>query len=131
MGANLQGIWQVRNTAAYGLEDHVARHGCPRAAVSLRAAPFRISPLRQPRDSKTRHTKRRPIRSKIATCLACRGSCTCRFRSTFIRPEHIALRSNGLKASHDLYERRRAAGGIDFWMGDSRGAGRVTRWSLT
>src|SRR5262245_57140959 len=24
---NLQGVWQVQNSAAYGLEDHVARHG--------------------------------------------------------------------------------------------------------
>ena len=26
---NLQGIWQVRNRAAYDLQDHVARHGMP------------------------------------------------------------------------------------------------------
>ena len=26
---DLQGIWQVRNRAAYDLEDHVARHGIP------------------------------------------------------------------------------------------------------
>ena len=39
---NLQGVWQVRNNAAFGLEDHVARHGMPagRSLVDGRTIPY-------------------------------------------------------------------------------------------
>ena len=39
---NLQGVWQVRNSAAYGLEDHVARDGRPagRSVVEGRTIPY-------------------------------------------------------------------------------------------
>jgi hypothetical protein len=36
---SLQGIWQVRNRAAYGLEDQHARHGLPAEAWSRRHQP--------------------------------------------------------------------------------------------
>src|SRR5262247_1058964 len=40
---NLQGVWQVRNAAAYGLEDHVARHERPagRSVVEGGTIPYR------------------------------------------------------------------------------------------
>ena len=39
---NLQGVWQVRNNAAFGLEDHVARHSMPagRSLVDGRTIPY-------------------------------------------------------------------------------------------
>src|SRR5262245_6561390 len=39
---NLQGVWQVRNSANAGLEDHVARHGLPagRSVVEGGAIPY-------------------------------------------------------------------------------------------
>src|SRR5262245_30922999 len=39
---NLQGVWQVRNSAAFGLEDHVARDRMPagRSVVEGRTIPY-------------------------------------------------------------------------------------------
>src|SRR5215510_14931185 len=39
---NLQGVWQVRNSAAFGLEDHVARDRMPagRSVVDGRTIPY-------------------------------------------------------------------------------------------
>ena len=83
---NLQGIWQVRNRAAYDLENHDAKLGMPAGRSVVEGGEIPYQPWAAAKKGRRifRHA-RRPIRSRSATCPACRASCTWNFRSRFFR----------------------------------------------
>ena len=50
----------------------------------------------------------------------------------FQTPDHVAMTFEWSQVHRTIYTNGAPAlEGIDFWMGDSRGRGRATRWSLT
>ena len=71
---DLTGIWQVVNTAAWDIQDHLAQKGVPAGQGVVEGNEFRISRGRSPRSRRTSRTALTADPWKrSATCLACRG----------------------------------------------------------
>ncbi len=101
---DLQGIWQVHNRASYDLEITSRGTSCPRAERRRRRRDS-VSAVGAPSSSaRISRTARRPIRSRSATCPACRASCTwsIRFRSSK-RPSTSRSRSSGRRYIRLIY----------------------------
>jgi hypothetical protein len=119
---NLQGVWQVRNTAAYGLEDHVARHGMPagRSVVEGRTIPY------LPDAAKRRfELMANPQADPLSKCYMPGVPRIIYLPFPFHiyqTPDHIAITFEWSQV-HRTIHTNGAPGpeGIDFWMGDSRG----------
>ena len=60
---DLQGIWQVRNRAAYDLEDHAARHGMPagRSVIDGGVIPYQPSAAARKRDNFAKRATADPL----------------------------------------------------------------------
>jgi len=119
---NLQGVWQVRNNAAFGLEDHVARHGMPagRTVVDGRAIPY------LPDAAKQRLVlASKPQNDPLSKCYM-PGVPRIMYMPfpfhIYQTPEHIALTFEWSQVHRTIHTNGVAGPeGIDFWMGDSRG----------
>ncbi|HLG60018.1 MAG TPA: hypothetical protein VI485_32055 [Vicinamibacterales bacterium] len=120
---DLQGIWQVRNTAAYGLEDHVARDGMPagRSVVEGGTIPYQPSAAAK----RIENAANQKTADPLATCYM-PGVPRIMYMDfpfqIFQTPEHIAITFEWSQVHRTIYTNGAAApDGIDFWMGDSRG----------
>jgi hypothetical protein len=119
---NLQGVWQVRNSAAFGLEDHVARDGMPagRSVVDGRTIPYLPDAVKQ--------------RLELATNRQADPLAKCYMPGVprimylpfpfhiYQTPEHIAITFEWSQVHRTIHTNGvPGPAGIDFWMGDSRG----------
>ena len=121
---NLQGIWQVRNRAAYDLQDHAARLGMPagRGVVEGGAIPY------QPwaRAKKTENYVNRQTADPLASCFL-PGVPRIMYMDfpfhIFQTRDHIAITFEFSQIHRLIYTHGRPSlhPGIDSWMGDSRG----------
>ena len=92
---NLNGVWQVMNTANWDLSPHNAQQSLVLEAGAQLAEPAGIGVVeggeipyclpRSPRRKRITPIARRPIRKCAAICRAYRAPLTCRFRSRFSR----------------------------------------------
>jgi hypothetical protein len=120
---NLQGIWQVRNAAAYGLEDHAARDGmrAGRSVVEGGQIPYRP-------DAAARRLElaaNRKANDPLAKCYM-PGVPRIMYLEhpfhIFQTPDHLALTFEWSQVHRVIHTNGAPAPeGIDFWMGDSRG----------
>jgi len=121
---NLQGIWQVRNRAAYNLLDHAARDRMPagRSVVEGNQIPYQPWAAKQQRDNYANRTSADPL-----------GKCYLPGvpRIMYLEyPFHIFQTSNHLAMTFEWSQVFRLIytdgkpplhPGIESWMGDSRG----------
>ncbi len=121
---DLQGIWNVANTAAFGLEDHVARAGTPAgfSVVEGGALPYRPEALGQ-RDENFRN------RAQLDPFNSCYLPGTPRIMylgkpfHIFQTDEHIAITFEWQQVWRLIYTagQEQFYPGFEQWMGDSRG----------
>lgn len=121
---NLQGIWQVRNRAAYGLEDHHARHGMPpgRSVVEGGTIPY------QPWAAAKRDENfaNRQTADPLAKCYM-PGVPRIMYLEhpfqIFQTPEHVAMTFEWSQLYRLIYLSGQPPKhpNVDSWMGDSRG----------
>jgi hypothetical protein len=119
---NLQGVWQVRNNAAFGLEDHVARNNMPagRSVVDGRTIPY------LPDAAKQRLTlASNPQNDPLSKCYM-PGVPRIMYMPfpfhIYQTPEHIAITFEWSQVHRTIHTNGvPGPEGIDFWMGDSRG----------
>jgi hypothetical protein len=119
---NLQGVWQVRNSAAFGLEDHVARNNGPagRSVVEGRTIPY------LPDAAKQRLTlASNPQNDPLSKCYM-PGVPRIMYMPfpfhIYQTPEHIAITFEWSQVHRTIHTNGvLGPEGIDFWMGDSRG----------
>jgi hypothetical protein len=121
---DLQGIWQVRNRAAYGLEHHAARHEMPAGpgAVVGDEIPYLPAAREQQRANFANRATADPLRSCYLPGVPRIMYMEHPFQ-IFQTPDHVAITfewsqvyrliySNGQPTLHE---------GIESWMGNSRG----------
>jgi hypothetical protein len=119
---NFQGIWQVRNRAAYDLEGHVARQGMPAGSSVVQGGLIPYQPW-----AATKRAENAAARATADPVAGCHLPGVPRIMymefpfQIFQTPEHIAM-----TFEWSLVHRRISMGGtppedITFWMGDSRG----------
>lgn len=121
---NLQGIWQVRNTAAVGLEDHGARYGMPagRSVVVGGEIPYQDWALEE-RES---NFANRETADPLASCYM-PGVPRIMYLDfpfhIFQTPDHIAMTFEWSYVFRLIYTNGEPMPypGLGFWMGDSRG----------
>jgi hypothetical protein len=121
---NLQGIWNVANTAAFGLENHVAREGMPAgfSVVAGGALPYRPAALTQ-RDENFRN------RAQLDPLNNCYLPGTPRIMymgwpfHIFQTDEHVAITFEWQQVWRLIYTagQEQLYPGFEQWMGDSRG----------
>ena len=120
---NLQGIWQVRNTAAYGLEDHVARDGMPagRSVVEGGTIPYQPAAAARRLDNAANQRASDPLENCYMPGVPRIMYLPFPFH-IYQTPEHIAITFEWSQVHRTIYMNGAAPPeGIDFWMGDSRG----------
>ena len=121
---NLQGIWQVRNRAAYDLEDHAARYGMPagRSVVEGGAIPYQPWALAK----KTENFANRATADPLSKCFM-PGVPRIMYLEfpfqIFQTPAHIAVTFEFSQIYRLIYTNGKPPmhAGVDSWMGDSRG----------
>jgi hypothetical protein len=120
---NLQGVWQVRNSAAYGLEDHVARDGMPAglSVVEGRTIPYLPGAVAQ----RAANAANRQNADPLAKCYL-PGVPRIMYLPfpfhIYQTPSHIAITFEWSQVHRTIHTNGTPAPeGIDFWMGDSRG----------
>jgi hypothetical protein len=119
---NLQGVWQVRNNAAAGLEDHVARHAMPagRSVVDGRTIPYLPDAAKQRLELAAN-----PQADPLSKCYMPGVPRIMYIPFPFHiyqTPEHIALTFEWSQVHRTIHTNGvPGPEGIDFWMGDSRG----------
>jgi len=121
---DFQGIWQVRNRASYGLEDHAASHGMPpgRGVVDGGEIPYQDWALEQ-RDENFRN---RETADPLAVCYM-PGVPRIMYMEhpfqIFQTPNHIAITFEWSLVFRLIYTdgKPQPYPGVEFWMGDSRG----------
>ena len=121
---DLQGIWQVRNRAAYDLEDHAARHGMPagRGVVDGGAIPY------QPwaREQKRANLASRAAADPLARCYL-PGVPRIMYMEfpfhIFQTSSHVAITFEWSQVHRLIYTHGEPAlyPGVESWMGHSRG----------
>ncbi len=119
---NLQGVWQVRNNAAYGLEDHVARHGMTagRSVVEGRAIPYLPDAANQ-RLALASNPQNDPLSKCYMPGVPRIMYMPFPFH-IYQTPEHIAITFEWSQVYRTIHTNGvPGPEGIDFWMGDSRG----------
>jgi hypothetical protein len=120
---NLQGVWQVRNTAAYGLEDHVARDGMPagRSVVEGGTIPYHPWAAAQRLENAANQRTKDPLESCYMPGVPRLMYMDFPFH-IYQTPDHIAITFEWSQVHRTIYTNGAPAPeGIDFWMGDSRG----------
>ena len=120
---NLQGIWQVRNRAAYDLQDHPARHGMPagKSVVEGGEIPYRPEAARK----KLENYANRQTADPLVNCYL-PGIPRIMYMEfpfhIFQTRDHVAMTFEWSQVFRLIYTNGSAPPtGIDFWMGDSRG----------
>ena len=121
---DFQGIWQVRNRASYGLEDHAASHGMPPglSVVEGGEIPYQDWALEQ-RDENFRN---RETADPLAVCYMA-GVPRIMYMEhpfqIFQTPNHIAITFEWSLVFRLIYTdgKPQPYPGVEFWMGDSRG----------
>ena len=121
---DLQGIWQVHNRAAYGLEHHDAKHLMPAgpSVVDGGEIPYLPAAREQQRQNFENRATADPLNNAI--CPACRASCTWSTRSrSSKRREHVAITFEWSQVYRLIYTNGQPTlhEGIESWMGNSRG----------
>lgn len=120
---NLQGIWQARTRAAYGLEDHAASHLAPagRSVVQGGTIPYQDA-ARKTRDANSAG------RAKLDPLNQCFLPGVPRIMymefpfHIFQTPTHIGITFEWSQVFRLIYTNgTKPVQGIQFWMGDSRG----------
>jgi hypothetical protein len=120
---NLQGIWQVRNSAAVDLEDHPARHGgrAGQSVVEGGTIPYQPWALAKKRENAAAGT----VADPLAKCYI-PGVPRIMYMDfpyhIFQTRNHIAITFEWSQVFRLIYtDGSQHYQGIDFWMGDSRG----------
>jgi hypothetical protein len=120
---NLQGIWQVRNRAAYDLEDHHARHLMPpgRSVVEGGTIPYQDWAAKKKQENFATRYKADPL----STCFM-PGVPRIMYMEhpfqIFQTRDHVAMTFEWSLVFRLIYTNgSKPAEGIEFWMGDSRG----------
>jgi hypothetical protein len=120
---NLQGIWQVRNRAAYNLEDHHARHGMPpgRGVVEGGEIPYLPAALEQRQKNFANRTTADPLASCYLPGVPRIMYMEHPFH-IFQTRDHLAITFEWSQVFRLIYTNgSKPVQGIEFWMGDSRG----------
>jgi hypothetical protein len=121
---NLAGIWQVRNRAAYDLEDHVAKHGVPagRGVVEGGAIPYQPWAAAK----KAENYQNRKTADPLSNCYM-PGVPRIMYMDfpfqIFQTNEHVAMTFEWSQVHRLIYTHGKPSPhpGLSFWMGDSRG----------
>jgi len=121
---NLQGIWQVRNRAAYDLQDHVARDGMPagRSVVEGGTIPYQPSAAAK----KLENFANRKTADPLAKCYM-PGVPRIMYMDfpfqIFQTADHIAMTFEWSQVFRLIYTNGKPPlhPGFESWMGDSRG----------
>jgi len=119
----LQGVWQVRNRAAYDLEAHVARDGMPAGMSVVKDGPIPYQPSAAAR--KIENAANRRTADPLANCYM-PGVPRIMYMEfpfqIFQTPDHIAMTFEWSQVHRTIYTNGAPPpDGIEFWMGDSRG----------
>ena len=120
---NLHGIWQVRNRAAYGLEDHVARHGMPagRSVVEGGTIPYQDWALEKRDENFANRVKLDPLNECFLPGLPRIMYMEFPFQ-IFQTPTHIGITFEWTQVFRLIYTNgSKHVQDIEFWMGDPRG----------
>ncbi len=120
---NLQGIWQVRNRAAYDLQDHVAKHGMPAGRGVVDGGEIPYQPWAAAK--KLEHVANRPTADPLAHCYM-PGVPRIMYMEwpfqIFQTRNHIAMTFEWSQVHRLIYTNgSRPPEDLEFWMGDSRG----------
>ena len=120
---NLQGIWHVRNTAAYDLQDHAAKHGMPAGKGVVEGGEIPYQPWAAAK--KAENFANRQTADPLASCFM-PGIPRIMYMGfplqIFQTRDHVAITFEWSSVFRLIYTNGRAGPtGIDFWMGDSRG----------
>jgi hypothetical protein len=120
---NLQGIWQVRNRAAYDLQDHSARHGMPagKGVVEGSEIPYQVWAAAK----KNENYAKRQTADPLAQCFM-PGVPRIMYMeypfNIFQTRDQVAITFEWSSVFRLIYTNGKPGPkGIDFWMGDSRG----------
>jgi hypothetical protein len=121
---NLQGIWQVRNRAAYDLQDHVARHGMPagRSVVEGGEIPYQPWAAAKKLENFANRAAADPLNNCFMPGIPRIMYMDFPFH-IFQTPQHVAMTFEWSQVFRLIYTNGKepAHPGIEFWMGDSRG----------
>jgi hypothetical protein len=120
---NLQGIWQVRNRAAYDLQDHAARSGMPAGKGVVEGGEIPYQPWAAAK--KNENYAKRQTADPLAQCFM-PGVPRIMYMEypfhIFQTPQQIAITFEWSSVFRLIYTNGKPGPkGIDFWMGDSRG----------
>ena len=121
---NLQGVWQVRNTAAFGLEDHVARarHAGRPQRRRGRTIPYLPEAAAKQRLENASNPKTADPLEKCYMPGVPRIMYMPFPFHIYQTPDHIAITFEWSQVHRTIYTNGvPGPEGIDFWMGDSRG----------
>jgi len=120
---NLQGIWQVRNSAAADLQDHAARHGMPAGRSVVVGGEIPYQPWAAAK--KQENYVKRATADPLAKCYM-PGVPRIMYMDfpyhIFQTRDHVAITFEWSSIFRLIYTNGKPGPkGIDFWMGDSRG----------
>jgi hypothetical protein len=120
---NLQGIWQVRNRAAYDLEDHAAKDGMPAGRGVVEGGEIPYQPWAAAK--KLENFANRKTADPLANCYM-PGIPRIMYMEfpfhIFQTSEHVAITFEWSQVFRLIYiNGQTGRTGIEFWMGDSRG----------
>jgi hypothetical protein len=120
---DLQGIWQVRNRAAYDLEDHTARHGMPAGRSVVDGGTIPYQPWAAAR--RQEHVASRATTDPLSQCYL-PGVPRIMYMEfpfqIFQTRDHVAITFEWQQVFRLIYTNGSTpAEGLEFWMGDSRG----------
>src|SRR5688572_22917745 len=120
---NLQGVWQVRNRAAYGLEDHPARHKMPpgRSVVEGGTIPYRPDAVKKREENYANRYTADPLASCFMPGVPRIMYMEHPFQ-IFQTRDHVAMTFEWSLVHRLIYTNgSKPHDGIEVWMGDSRG----------
>jgi hypothetical protein len=120
---NLQGIWQVRNRAAYDLRDHHARYGMPPGTGVIEGGDIPYLPAAAAQ--RALNFLNRQTADPLAKCYM-PGVPRIMYMEhpfqIFQTPNHLAITFEWSQVFRLIYtDGSKHPDSIDFWMGDSRG----------
>jgi hypothetical protein len=120
---NLQGIWQVRNRAAYDLQDHAAKYGMPagKGVVEGGEIPYQSWAVAKKAENFANRQKADPLASCFMPGVPRIMYMEFPFQ-IFQTADHVAIAFEWSSVFRLIYTNGKPGPkGIDFWMGDSRG----------
>jgi hypothetical protein len=120
---NLQGIWQVRNRAAYGLEYHAASYGLlpGKGVVMGDKIPYTPAALEQRNQNFEKRAELDPFNKCFMPGVPRIMYIEHPFQ-IFQTPNHVAIAFEWSQVYRLIYTNgTKHQDGIEFWMGDSRG----------